>query len=393
MAKKILIIGFLDSIHTARWVSQLEGQGWDIHLFPSIRGESVHPSMANVTVYHFFHSERLSPERDLNQVAESQFAIWADRFRTHVFDKHFPMYRAKQLKRVIGRLKPDVIHSLEIQTAGYLALETKKLFGGEFPRWLVTNWGSDIYLFGRLHNHRQKIGEVLANCDYYSCECERDAKLAREFGFEKKILPVFPNAGGFDLAILKEQRNQIDPSDRRLIMLKGYQHWAGRALAGLRALERCADLLSGYEIVIYSAMPDVALAAELFSEKTGIPVRVPPQKLPHKEIMALHARARISIGLSISDAISTSLLEAMVMGSFPIQSCTACAEEWIEHGVSGMIVPPEDPDIIEMAIRAALSDDKLVDQAALINWRTAEDRLDATRLRQKAINLYETVWE
>ena len=32
------------------------------------------------------------------------------------------------------------------------------------------------------------------------------------------------------------------------------------------------------------------------------------------------------------------------MGSFPIQSDTACADEWIEDGVSGLIVPPEDPD-------------------------------------------------
>jgi len=67
-----------------------------------------------------------------------------------------------------------------------------------------------------------------------------------------------------------------------------------------------------------------------------------------------YGRARIYIGLSISDAISTSLLEAMVMGAFPIQSCTACADEWIEDGKSGFIVPPEDPHVIAEAIRRAL---------------------------------------
>ena len=171
-------------------------------------------------------------------------------------------------------------------------------------------------------------------------------------------------------------------------MLKGYQHWAGRALFGLRALERCADLLSGYEIVIYSAVPEVILAAELFSDNAGIPVRILPQQTSHEDILAYHARARISIGLSISDGISVSLLEAMVMGSFPIQSCTACAGEWIEHGVSGMIVPPEDPDIIEIAIRKALSDDDLVNKAAEINWRTAQARLDGDLLKQNAIDMY-----
>jgi glycosyltransferase involved in cell wall biosynthesis len=78
----------------------------------------------------------------------------------------------------------------------------------------------------------------------------------------------------------------------------------------------------------------------------------------------------------------------MVMGSFPIQSCTACADEWIEHGVSGMIVPPEDPDIIEMAIRTALLNDELVNKAAEINWRVTQERLDGDLLKQKAIDMY-----
>lgn len=108
-------------------------------------------------------------------------------------------------------------------------------------------------------------------------------------------------------------------------------------------------------------------------------------------MLSLHAQARISIGLSISDGISTSFLEALAMGSFPIQSCTACAAEWIEHGVSGMIVPPEDPDIIEMALRTALEDDALVDRASEINWRTALARLDGSLLKQKISLMYSQI--
>jgi glycosyltransferase involved in cell wall biosynthesis len=132
----------------------------------------------------------------------------------------------------------------------------------------------------------------------------------------------------------------------------------------------------------------VVIAAELFSDETGIPVRIISKNTPHLEMLSLHAQARLSIGLSISDAISTSFLEALVMGSFPIQSCTACADEWIEHGVSGMIVPPEDPDIIEMAIRMTLSDDNLVNTAAKINWQIAQERLEGDALKQKTSDMY-----
>ena len=122
-----------------------------------------------------------------------------------------------------------------------------------------------------------------------------------------------------------------------------------------------------------------------------MPVQVLSQRISHGEILALHARARISIGLSISDGISVSLLEAMAMGSFPIQSCTACADEWIEHGVSGMLVPPEDPDIIEMAIRTALSDDELVNRAAETNRQVVQKRLDSDQLKQEAIDMYSRI--
>lgn len=40
-------------------------------------------------------------------------------------------------------------------------------------------------------------------------------------------------------------REQIPVSSRKVIMLKGYQNWAGRALVGLRALGRCEDILEG----------------------------------------------------------------------------------------------------------------------------------------------------
>lgn len=387
--KIILLVAMPDSIHVVRWIKQLDGQVWDIHLFPSNGGTVIHSEMAGVTFHSPFFSLPVDfcPAQTIESV--SSFFFRASAFLWWRIERFFmPDLRVRKLVKVIRRLRPDVVHSLEMQAAGYLTLEAAKQFQGSFPSWLVTNWGSDIYLFGRLKQHKAKIVDVLANCDYYSCECERDIELARKFGFRGQTMPVFPNTGGFDLAGLAVARSLIQTSSRKFIMLKGYQNWSGRALVGIRALYRCADILAGYTVAIYSAPTDVVIAAELFTDETGIPVQIIQENTPHQEMLSLHAQARISIGLSISDAISTSFLEAMVMGSFPIQSCTACADEWIEHGVSGMIVPPEDTDIIEMAIRTALTDDRLVNNAAEINWRIAQERLDSDLLKQKANDMY-----
>ena len=391
--KTILFVAMPDSIHTARWLEQLNEQNWDIHLVPSTMIPSLHPRIRQITVHHLFYSEKIL---NIDAINSKNLVIkWLERIMYAVLRRWFGQlllpWRARLLARTIERVQPDIVHSLEIQAAGYLTLAAKEFVIVPFPAWIVTNWGCDIHLFGKLPKHKEKIQQVLQECNYYSCECQRDVLLAQHLGFNKSVLPVFPNTGGFDLTRLAKIRNRVITSKRNIIMLKGYQHFAGRALVGLQALAECADLLKGYTIVIYSAAKVVIKEAQLLSQKTGIAMRIIPDSTSHDDILSLHAEARISIGLSISDGISTSLLEAIVMGSFPIQSCTACADEWIEHGVSGMIVPAEEPEIIAMWIREALLDDELVNNAARINWQTALARLEGEALKQQAIAIYDTV--
>lgn len=386
---KILIVAMTDSIHTARWVSQISDAGWEIHVFPGILGGIIHPDLKNVIV----HDDFLIFDGKAKIKKSSFFKIFLaipDLIWTLGNKRKFHLRR---LEKLVKGIKPDVVHSLDFQKAGYLVLEAMRSNPKRKYKWIATNWGSDIYLFGQLPEHRKKIIEVLKSCDYYSCECNRDIRIGREFGFSKTVLPVLPNSGGFDLEKVKKLRQKGKTSGRRLIVLKGYQGWAGRALVGLRALEKCADLLKGYELAIYSIQPDtgVDFAAHLFSEKYGIKVHLIPLNTPHNEILKLHGKARISIGLSISDAISTLVLEAMAMGSFPIQSNTSCANEWFEDGEGGFLVPPEDPEIIERAIRRALKNDCLVDEAAKINWQVVKDRLDAKKLKKKMTAFYEQV--
>jgi len=203
-------------------------------------------------------------------------------------------------------------------------------------------------------------------------------------------LPVMPIGGGFDIERLKRMRQRGPISRRRLIMIKGYQNLVGRSLTAFRALELCADVLKGYRIAVYLLPNEYYPLMEVISHKTGVPIDIIPES-PHDTILKLHGQARISIGLSVSDAISTSMLEAIIMGSFPIQSYTACADEWIVDGQTGLLVDPEDPNSVAQALRTALLDDKLVDEAAEINLQTAERRLDRRQLDQQLIEMYRSL--
>jgi glycosyltransferase involved in cell wall biosynthesis len=423
--RRILFVGMADSPHAAGWIELIADNGWEMHFFP-VTMVTPHPLMRGLTLLQPWITVR--PRQWLltlagwllGKAAEKQIA--ARRYQSAVpvraiypvpmlprFGAIFGALKGKQLgesaqraplvlgpktlARAIRTLKPDLIHSMEFQHAGYNVLRAKELMKGEhFPTWLATNWGSDIYYYRRFDDHRQQISRLLQSADYYSCECERDIVLAKELGMTAQVLPVLPNTGGFDIEAIAPLRAAMPPSQRRMVMVKGYQHFAGRALTALDALLACADNLRDYRIVLFSAgSPEVAQRVEELRLFHGMNISLLPY-CDHEKMLRYFAHARIYLGVSISDAISTSMLEAMAMGAFPIQTNTACCEEWTHDGISGFHIPPDNVEVIADRLRRALANDIMVDAAAAHNWKTVCERLDYKLLKEKEMAFYETLF-
>jgi len=390
---KILFIALPGSIHTARWISQLVESEHEIFLFPSVQGVSIHSSLLTKKVKSFI------PWWTIRTQQKGFFS-----YSTKILKKVTAIFlriignasEQKRLANVINKINPDIIHTLETQHAGYLVIIVKKIYfeNKKFPLWLHTNWGSDIYLFGRLSEHKNRVECVIKQCDYYSCESERDIILAKKFGLKGYSFAPFPNTGGFNLEDISKL-SSIITSERKVILIKGYQGWAGRALFALRALEIAKESLTGFNIEIFSNPDgnDIRIASELFTQNTGIVIKILPYISDHFEMLTHYARSRIYVGLSISDAISTSLLEAMATGVFPIQSDTSTANEWIEDGITGFIVPAEDPSFLAKKIQIALNDDILVNQAAILNFITIKNRVELKLLKEKTLAIYNKIEE
>ncbi len=379
-----------ESVHTARWVGQLGGLGWDLHLFP-VTDAQPHAALTGVTMHAFSGARPAGADHGLRVKGPYPFRRGSYMFYLAA-QRAFPrrMARAARLASVVRGVKPDIVHSLEMQRAAYLALEAKRALGGGFPPWLVSCWGNDLYLFGRLAEHAPKIKDVLSECDYFTADCERDNELARRHGFEGETFPALPVIGGFDIELARALRPATPPSQRRIIALKGYQHWAGRALSGLRAIELCADVLRGYKVVIYLSDETMEIAAELMSQRSGIPFEIFPRS-SYEETLKLHGRARVSLGVSISDGLALSAMEAALMGSFPIQTDTSCVGERLRDGVGTLLVPPDDIERIAAAVRRAVTDDELVDRAAEINFRQLAESLGLETVRPRVVAMYEKI--
>ena len=384
MKKRILLVGFGDSIHVARWTAQIAHQDdWEVHLFPVNFNADVHEDMKRLPVrVHPLWAGRV-PLGLLRRWPLRAGQKWA----RSLSGTDSPRLLGWLLASLIRRLQPDLIHTLEFQHSAYLALIAREYLHGRLPPWAVSNWGSDIYLYGRLPDHQLRIRQILEGCDFYLCECHRDLRLAQEMGLRGEPMEVLPVGGGFDIERALDLQEAGRTSQRRWVLVKGYQSWAGRSLVGLRALALCADDLQGYRVGVYLASPDVELAVQVLAQSTGMAIATLPY-VSYEETLRRFGSARLYIGLSISDAISQSLLEAMVMGAFPIQSHTSCADEWVQDGTSALLVPPEDPEVVAQAVRRALNDDRLVDQGAHLNFAVARERLDLSRIRSRVVAMY-----
>ena len=359
---KIFFVCFPYSVHAARWTRLLDGAGHDIHVFPSQPNHHLHEEFRDITFW---------------PVPGLAFDVGNRPVRTGKLSEMPPSSPETRLAALMAVGQFDIVHSLEFQHAGYLTLKALARLPEKRPIWIATNYGSDISLLGGAPEHAALIREIVSECDYYSAECHRDVGLAREFGLRKPVFAVCPNSGGIDVELTSRLRTTGPTSARRVIAVKGYQHFAGRALTALQAIDLVREHLRDYHVCIFSPFPDVRQEAELLRSQRGINVECLPEQVPHADILRLHGRARVSIAISIGDGISTALLEAMAMGSFPIQTCTACADEWIIDGKSEFIVRPDNLEQIADRLLRALNDDELVDTAASLNF----DRISASASR------------
>jgi glycosyltransferase involved in cell wall biosynthesis len=275
--------------------------------------------------------------------------------------------RGLLLRGILKRYQPDFVHALELQHGGYItsrALEDASL---KTP-FIATNYGSDIYWFQQFPKHLAKIKKLLARADRYSAECNRDVELAKKYGFTGEGMPVFPNAGGFTEEQLS--RTLIPTADRKVIAVKGYEGWVGRASVAVEALYSLTNELADFKIVFYSCNAKTIRLVKKLKRKTGLNIEWHGKgELAHTQMLDLFASAKVYIGISLSDGISTSALEARISGTSVVQSRTSCLDEWFGHQTVGVFHTGTTVQEVTATVREALVLDNRVlsDQKANVS--------------------------
>lgn len=375
---KILLIS-MPSIHAVRWIENLKDAGHDLYWFDVLE------------------KGRLSTEIDIKQITN-----WKKRKLPYIkgeyfLQRKFPVFyntlqpflevtANEKLAQLLNEIQPDLVQSFEMQSCSYPILETMQ----KYPKikWLYNCWGNDIFYYQNFPNHQCRINQVLSRINYMTADCQRDVVLAIQNGFNGKFLGVIPTGGGYDLTYFENYKRPFD--ERKVIIVKGYHHLFGRALNVIKALEQIKEDLQHFSIVLFGAHKVV----EDYVKSNSLPFKVFDRNgLKHEEVLKLMGQSAVYIGNNISDGMPNTVLEAMIMGAFPIQSNPGGATaEIIKENINGLLIHnPEDIQEIKKTILKAIQNVIWIESVSLENYNIAKGYVALKTNQEKILALYQQI--
>jgi len=120
------------------------------------------------------------------------------------------------------------------------------------------------------------------------------------------------------------------------------------------------------------------------------------RNVPHPQVMASWRRASVAVVPSVgNEALGLVAVEAMIAGCPVVASGVGGLREVVQHGVTGLLVPPRDPGALAEAIDTLLDEPELrkrlgeaaAERTSRLGARTVVPRIievyeDALRSRQ-----------
>lgn len=369
----------MSSIHVTRWIENLKETNHELYWFDVLnRGKlNTMDSVIQFTAWE---------KRKVSNIKGEYFLSKKLPFLYEKIQPYLEITANEALESLINEIQPDLIHSFEMQGCSYPILKTMQ----KFPKlkWLYTCWGNDLFYYRNLKEHKNTIKNVLKRVDFLHTDCIRDFKLAIELGFQGEYLGVIPGGTGYKIKEL--EKHQFPLQERKNILVKGYEHQFGRGLNIVKALELLQKELANYQVIVFGAHSKVIN----YIKVNNLPFKFYSRHgLSHEALMQLMGKSLIYIGNSISDGIPNTLLEAIVMGAFPIQSDPGGATaEIITDGQNGFLIRNVENSMeIKKKIEDAITNISLLNTANNLNTILAHERLDYNENKKKVLALYEVI--
>ncbi|UAB86436.1 glycosyltransferase [Zunongwangia sp. SCSIO 43204] len=370
----------MSSIHFFRWVQQLENSGHEVYWIDVFDSNTY---ISKIDFVHQIIGWRYRWDYPGRQMLKKSFPI------LYNFIGKFNERKLEEIvRKKLDEIEPDLVHSFILQSAVLPIL--KIMQRDNRMKWAYSAWGNDLYYRKQNKSDLMDIKRSLSKIDYMFADCTRDHYIALKNNFYGEYLGTFPTGGGYDFNIYKQFIKS--QKDRNTLLIKGYQGKFGRCNIILEAILGLEDMLKDYNIVVFGANQIV----EDFCNHNGMlhwdnfEIKM---HIGHNDVIKLMGQSKIYIGNSISDGMPNTLLEAIIMDAFPIQSNPGGASaEIINNGINGLLIHnPEDVREIRNLIEEVLENPYLQESSLDYNKINIKPKLERELVKLQVLEKYSNI--
>lgn len=432
---KILFIGSPYSTHTHSWINLLSGTDFNVRLFGVGGGYPPHSWKVKTYLtdlhlpegldpatrlclfpkpeeYHFHGSRCGQALRVLKSIRKSFPRFLSATVRKEL--KHerrrggwirlaakvisperwlAQVIREKWLVQIIRQWQPDIIQTLGLDPAAFFFFSARRdLETTGTETWVLQlRGGSDLSLSHLDPEAVERIAPVLRACDQVISDNRVNLQIVRKLGVkEEQISPIcpVPGTGGIDVEPLRRRWDALPSKRERIIVWpKTYECPWSKALPVFEALKLAWDRIKPCTIYMLTVNPEAKMWFFTLSDEIRTNCRT-FTGIPREEVISLMTRSRVMLAPSLIDGVPNSLYEAMACGSFPIVSPLETITPIVKNEKNVLFARNLYPEEIADRLVRAMMDDRLVDDAANLNFELVTHLADRREITRRVVNYY-----
>lgn len=294
------------------------------------------------------------------------------------------------LKKILRKVKPDVLHGGWVQKYGFLCALTN------YHPFLLMPWGSDILIDPKKSSLIKSITKfTIKRADWIACDAEYvKHRIIEMGGYPSDKITVFPwgiDRKKFNPSVRSEIRSKLGWEDKKiLIMTRPFKPIYGIEYF-LQALPKIIKKRLDIRIILCGDGP-------LRSKLEGYVKKHKLEDYVHfagfvenDELPKYYNAADVYVSTSLSDGTSLCLLEALACGLPVVVSDLPTNREWVTDGVGGLLVPKRNPKQIASATDSLLKDRTARKKMGKTNVKIAKRRADWNKNFKKLEEIYQTI--
>jgi glycosyltransferase involved in cell wall biosynthesis len=290
---------------------------------------------------------------------------------------------ALDLKRVIRKIKPGLIHAGPIQTCAFLVALTG------FRPLLTMSWGFDLMEDVHKNKWMERITRyTLRRSAFFTSDANVTRDKAVAYGMNPDRTVVFP--WGVDLQRFAPENRKSQIANREAFTLLCNRSWEPRYGVDVlaRAFVKVAQRNEHVNLILLGGGSQGGAIRGILQNGGVLDRVVFGGQIPQRDLPGWYHDADLFVSPSHVDGSSVSLMEALACGLPCLVSDIPANREWIVENENGWLFRDGDADHLAEKILAAMNQREKLPEIGRAGRRSAERRADWKKNAEALMNVY-----